>query len=108
MALYPHVAPLLLHAGRVRERAGAWEEAEMLYRRAAEEDGELAAGQQVARATSSIAAARTRRRRAQYRQRAARSSPELGDDVYFKLGNIHYKQGGARGGRAASGAARWS
>src|SRR5690606_11272936 len=39
--LYPHIAVLLLHAGALRERAGAPDEAEVFYRRAVEEDGEL-------------------------------------------------------------------
>src|SRR5690606_40268825 len=38
---YPHVAPLLLHSGAIRERSGSSEEAEVFYRRAVEEDPEL-------------------------------------------------------------------
>lgn len=87
---YPYFAPLLLHLGGIRERRGEWHEAEALYRRAAEE------GMHIPQAYKALGDAFYRRgvyddaERAY--QRAVRQAPELGDDVYFKLGNISYKR----------------
>lgn len=89
--LYPHIAVLLLHAGALRERAGAPDEAEVFYRRAVEEDGELPQARK--------ALGDALYRRGAYEQageqyhRAIELRPDLGDDVYLKLGNIAYKQG---------------
>jgi tetratricopeptide (TPR) repeat protein len=90
IALHPHSAPLHLHYGAVRERRGEWDAAEALYRRAVEEDGELpqahkALGDALYRRGVYDEAADSYRRAIQLR-------PELGDDVYFRLGNIHYKK----------------
>lgn len=95
LRLYPHIAPLLLHAGALRERAGAAEEAEVFYRRAVEEDPELAP------ARKALGDALYRRgaydeATEQYRK-SVELRPELGDDVYLKLGNVAYKQGERRG-----------
>lgn len=91
LSLYPHVAPLLLHAGALRERAGSWDEAEMLYRRAVEEEPDLAP------ARKSLGDALYRRaaypEAAEQYHRAAELNPSLGDDLYLKLGNVAYKQG---------------
>jgi tetratricopeptide (TPR) repeat protein len=90
VALYPTVAPVLLHAGCVRERAGAWEEAELLLRRAAEVE------EPSAQASMSLGDVLYRRgsyaEAEEHYQNALALAPELGDDVYFKLGNIRYKQ----------------
>jgi tetratricopeptide (TPR) repeat protein len=91
LRFYPHIAPLLLHAGALRERAGVADEAEVFYRRAVDEDGDLP------QARKALGDALYRRgaydqATEQYR-RAAELRPELGDDVYLKLGNIAYKQG---------------
>jgi tetratricopeptide (TPR) repeat protein len=89
-ALHPHSAPVHLHYGAVRERRGEWEQAEALYRRATEEDGELpeahkAYGDALYRRGAYEEAAECYRRAIQLRA-------DLGDDVYFRLGNIHYKR----------------
>jgi len=90
VALHPHSGLLLLHLGAVRERRGEWDEAEALYRRAMEEDGDLP---QAHKALGDVLY-----RRGAYEEaaeaygRALKLAPELGDDTYFKLGNIHYKR----------------
>jgi tetratricopeptide (TPR) repeat protein len=88
--LHPHVAPLLLHAGAIRERMGAWDEAEILYRRATEEDPELP------QARKALGDALYRRgaydEAEEHFARAVELAPRLGDDVFLKLGNIRYKQ----------------
>ena len=88
---YPHVSPVLLHAGAIRERMGAWEEAEMLYRRAVEEDPTLVT------ARKALADALYRRTAyadaAEQYDRVVASPNGNGDDALFKLGNIRYKQG---------------
>ncbi|MDP9348300.1 MAG: tetratricopeptide repeat protein, partial [Gemmatimonadota bacterium] len=88
--LHPHSPLLLLHLGAVRERRGEWEEAEALYRRAVEEDGSLP------QAHKALGDALYRRgaydEAAEAFGRAVQVAPALGDDTYFKLGNIHYKR----------------
>jgi len=88
---FPDLAPLLLVVGALHERKGEWEEAEALYRRA------VAADPARAQAHKALGDALYRRglyddAAAAYRA-ATERDPELGDDVYFKLGNIAYKQG---------------
>jgi tetratricopeptide (TPR) repeat protein len=91
LAAFPDLAQLLLHVGAVRERAGAWDEAEVLYRRAVEEDADLA------QAHKSLGDALYHRGKfedaAEELGVAIDLEPELGPDVYFKLGNIEYKRG---------------
>ncbi|HEX6068823.1 MAG TPA: DUF4388 domain-containing protein [Longimicrobiaceae bacterium] len=91
LTLYPHIAPLLLHAGALRERAGAVDEAEVFYRRAVEEDADLAP------ARKALGDALYRRgvydEAAEQYRKAVELRPALGDDVYLKLGNVAYKQG---------------
>ena len=94
LRIYPHIAPLLLHAGAMRERAGLPDEAEVFYRRAVEEDAELP------QARKALGDALYRRgvyeeATEQYR-RAVELRPDLGDDVFLKLGNIAYKAGERR------------
>ncbi|HEX7240801.1 MAG TPA: tetratricopeptide repeat protein, partial [Longimicrobiaceae bacterium] len=90
LALHPHSPLLLLHLGAVRERRAEWTEAEALYRRAVEEDGETP------QAHKSLGDVLYRRgaydEAAESFGRALELAPELGDDTYFKLGNIHYKR----------------
>jgi tetratricopeptide (TPR) repeat protein len=90
IALHPHSAPIHLHAGAVRERRGEWELAEAAYKRATEEDAELP------QAEKSLGDALYRRgaydEAAEAYRRALKIAPELGDDTYFRLGNIHYKK----------------
>lgn len=87
---YPRSAPLLLHLGALKERRGDWDAAEALYRRAAEEDAALPQAQK------SLGDMLYRRgaydEAAACYARAIALRPALGDDVYFKLGNIHYKR----------------
>jgi tetratricopeptide (TPR) repeat protein len=87
---HPHAAPIHLHVGAVLERRGDWERAEAAYRRAIEEDRELP------QAHKSLGDALYRRgtydEAAEAYQRAVAIAPALGDDVYFRMGNIHYKR----------------
>jgi tetratricopeptide (TPR) repeat protein len=88
---YPHVATVLLHAGCIRERSGAWDDAEILLRRAIDADPGLA------QARKSLGDVLYRRglhaEAAEQYDRAVELAPELGDDVYFKLGNLRYREG---------------
>ncbi len=90
IGVYPSCAPLLLHVGAVWERQGEEEVAETMYARAADEDPKLA---QAHKALGDI-----RFRRGAYEQaaedyrRAIGIAPSLGDDVFFKLGTIHYQR----------------
>ena len=87
---HPHAAPVYLHMGAVLERKGDWEQAEAMYRRATEEDGEMP------QAHKALGDALYRRgaydEAAEAYGRAVRLAPRLGDDVYFRMGNIHYKR----------------
>jgi tetratricopeptide (TPR) repeat protein len=89
-AAHPHSAAVHLHYGAVRERRGEWEQAEALYRRAVEEDGDLP------QAHKALGDALYRRggyeEAAESYRRAIALKDDLGDDVYFRLGNIHYKR----------------
>lgn len=90
LALHAHAPALLLHAGALREREGDWEGAQALYRRSAEEDEALP------QARKSLGDALYRagayEEAAEHYRKAIDLQPELGDDVYFRLGNIHYKR----------------
>ena len=90
IGLHAHSAPLHLHLGAVRERRGEWEQAEAAYRRAMEEDGDLPQAQKA------LGDALYRRGAyddaAESYGRALQINAALGDDVYFRLGNIHYKK----------------
>ncbi len=87
---HPHAAPVYLHMGAVLERKGDWEQAETMYRRATEEDRELP------QAHKALGDALYRRGAyddaAECYAQAVRLNPRLGDDVYFRMGNIHYKR----------------
>jgi tetratricopeptide (TPR) repeat protein len=87
---HPHAAPVYLHMGAVLERKGDWDQAEAMYRRATEEDRELP------QAHKALGDALYRRGAyddaADCYQQAVRLNPRLGDDVYFRMGNIHYKR----------------
>jgi tetratricopeptide (TPR) repeat protein len=89
-AAHPHSAAVHLHLGAVRERRGEWELAEAAYRRAMEEDGDLP------QAHKALGDALYRRgaydEAAECYRKAVQMAPDLGDDVYFRLGNIHYKR----------------
>jgi tetratricopeptide (TPR) repeat protein len=87
--LHPASAPLLLNVGAVHERSGDWTAAELLYRRACEEEPTLA------QAHKSLGDSLYRRgafgEAGDAYRVATQLAPGLGDDVYFKLGNIAYK-----------------
>jgi tetratricopeptide (TPR) repeat protein len=87
---HPHAAPVYLHMGAVLERRGDWERAEQLYRRATEEDRDLP---QAHKALGDVLYRRTAYdEAAEAYGHAVRLDPLLGDDVYFRMGNIHYKR----------------
>lgn len=87
---HPTSAPLLCLAGVVAEREGDLERAERLQRRAAEEDPTLP---QPHKNLGDIAYRRGLHDDAlDHFKRATQLDPDLGDDVYTKLGNIHYKR----------------
>jgi tetratricopeptide (TPR) repeat protein len=88
---YPHVAPVLLHAGCIRERSGAWEEAEALLRRTVDADPDLP---QARKSFGDILYRRGQHAEAaeQY-EHAIALDPTLGDDLFFKLGNLRYREG---------------
>jgi tetratricopeptide (TPR) repeat protein len=87
---HPTSAPLLVLAGAIAERRGDLATAERRYRQAAEEDPTLA---QAHKNLGDVAY-----RRALYDEaldhyaRAVQLAPELGDDVYARLGNLHYRR----------------
>lgn len=88
---FPLVAPVLLHAGCILERSGAVDRAETLLRRAVAADPELP------QARKSLGDALYRRGEhaaaAEQYERALALDPQLGDDLYFKLGTLRYREG---------------
>jgi tetratricopeptide (TPR) repeat protein len=90
-AVHPHCAPLLLNLGTVLERRGDWAGGESMYRRACEEDPALP------QAHKSLGDALYRRgalvEAGEAFRLATQLAPQLGDDIFFKLGNIAYKDG---------------
>jgi tetratricopeptide (TPR) repeat protein len=87
---HPHSAPLLLHAGALREREGDWEGAQTFYQRAAEEDESLPQARKSL--GDALYRAGAHEEACVHYRKAIELQPDLGDDVYFKLGNIHYKR----------------
>jgi tetratricopeptide (TPR) repeat protein len=90
LAAHPTSAPLMILAGVIAERRSDFDEAERFYRRAAEEDPGLAhahknLGDLAYRRGSYDAAL-------EHYLRAIELAPELGDDVYTRLGNLYYRQ----------------
>jgi tetratricopeptide (TPR) repeat protein len=89
LRVHPRAAPLLLLAGLIEERRGELDGAERLFRRAIEADPALAQG---FKNLGDLAYRRGAWDEAlPFYQRAAELAPGLGDDVYVKLGNLHYK-----------------
>ena len=88
---YPHVGQVMLHAGAVRERLAAWEEAEMLYRAAVQAEPELAP------ARLALGDALYRRgahaEAAEQYERLLDLAPDRADEAAFRLGNVRYGQG---------------
>jgi len=85
----PESPPLLLIAGLIAERRGAGEEAERLYRRVTDLDPSLVQAQ---KSLGDVAFQRGAHDLALHRyQRAAEIAPDLGDDLYARLGDLHYR-----------------
>ncbi len=91
LGAFPESAPLLLLAGAVAERRGDLDEAERLYLRALDADRQLP---QIHKNIGDVAYRRGLHDDAleQYRKATA-SAPELGDDVFARMGNLHLKRG---------------
>lgn len=86
---HPDSAPLLLLAGLAGERLGDSEGAEIFYRRALEVEPGLA---QTHKNLADVAFARGAADEAmRLYQRAVELAPDLGDDVYGRLGTLHYR-----------------
>jgi tetratricopeptide (TPR) repeat protein len=86
---HPRAAPLLLLGGLLAERKGDMDTAERLYRRALEADPSVP---QTHKNLGDLAYRRGSHDEAlQFYQRAAELAPELGEDLWVKLGNLHYK-----------------
>ena len=89
LSSHAHSAPLLLFAGLIQERRGEYEGAERLYRRVLEADATLP---QAHKNLGDIAYERGSLEEAlQHYHRVSEIAPELGDDTYAKLGNLHYR-----------------
>jgi tetratricopeptide (TPR) repeat protein len=86
---YPDAAPLLLLSGLVSERRGDLDQADRSYRQAIDEDATMP---QAHKNLGDVAYRRGIQGEAlQHYQRAAELDPNLGDDVYAKVGNLLYK-----------------
>ncbi len=87
---HPRSAPLRNNLGVLLERAGKFERAEEVISAALEDDASLA---QLSKNLGDLhyRAGRTEEAQAAY-LRAVKLAPRLGEDVYFRLGNIAFKQ----------------
>jgi tetratricopeptide (TPR) repeat protein len=87
---YPHSAPLWNNLAALHEQAGDLDRAEKVARLALEEDPSLP---QVSKNIGDLCYRGGRVEEAQEAYaRAVKLAPRLGDDVYFKLGNIAFKE----------------
>lgn len=87
---HPSSAPLLLLSGNLAEERQATAEAEAFYQRAAEED---AAIPQAHKNLGDLAQERgTGTEALEHYRRAAESDPQLGDDLYTRMGDIYYRR----------------
>ncbi|MDO8666538.1 MAG: tetratricopeptide repeat protein, partial [Gemmatimonadales bacterium] len=87
---YPKSAPLRNNLAALLERAGHLERAEQLLAAALEEDPSLP---QLSKNLGDLCYRSGRAEEAQQAyQRAIKLAPRLGEDVYFKLGNLAFKQ----------------
>lgn len=87
---YPKSAPLRNNLAALLERAGQLERAEQLLAAALEEDPSLP---QLSKNLGDLCYRSGRAEEAQQAyQRAIKLAPRLGEDVYFKLGNLAFKQ----------------
>ncbi|HSL70921.1 MAG TPA: tetratricopeptide repeat protein, partial [Longimicrobiales bacterium] len=91
LAEHPDAPPLLLMAGLLAERNGAYPTAEKWYRGVLEADPALVQGHK------NLGDVFYRRgmhdEAARHYRRALELSPKLGDDTLAKLANIHYNKG---------------
>jgi tetratricopeptide (TPR) repeat protein len=87
---YPHSGPLRNNLAALHEQAGDLDRAEQVARLALEEDPSLP---QLSKNLGDLCyrAGRIEEAREAY-ARAVKLAPRLGDDVYFKLGNIAFKE----------------
>jgi tetratricopeptide (TPR) repeat protein len=88
---HPHAAVLYNNLAAVHERRGATADAILAVERGLQEDGGLAQLHKLA-GDHAYRAAHYDEALDAY-QRAARANPELGTDVYLKMGNIRYRRG---------------
>ncbi|MBI1723400.1 MAG: DUF4388 domain-containing protein [Gemmatimonadetes bacterium] len=87
---YPKSGPLRNNLAVLLERAGNYERAEQLLLTALEEDPSLP---QLSKNLGDLCYRSARAEEAQQAyQRAIKLAPRLGEDVYFKLGNLAFKQ----------------
>jgi tetratricopeptide (TPR) repeat protein len=87
---YPDSAPLLLLSGAISERRGDLDNADRSYRRVIDEDPAIA---QAHKNLGDVAYRRGSHPEAlQHYLRAAELDPQLGDDLFAKIGNLLYKQ----------------
>lgn len=87
---FPRSAPLLNNLALLYDRQGYEDKAAEGYRRAYEEDGTLA--QALKNEGDLLYRKGAYDEAAEAYQRALRLRPHLGDDIYAKLGNIHYRR----------------
>jgi len=87
--IYSDSAPLLLLLGVISERRGDLDNADRSYRQALDEDATLA---QAHRNLGDVAYRRAAHEEAlQHYLRATELDPQLGDDVFARIGNLQYK-----------------
>jgi tetratricopeptide (TPR) repeat protein len=90
MDVHPDAAPLLLLAGVIAERRGDLSGADRLHRRSLEIDGTIP---QAHKNLGDVAYRRAEHQEAlQHYLRAAQLEPNLGDDVFARIGNLLYKK----------------
>lgn len=87
---FPRSAPLWNNLGTLYERQGLDDKALESYRRAHEEDATIA--QALKNEGDLLYKRAAYEEAAEVYQRAVRTQPRLGDDVYAKLGNIYYRK----------------
>ncbi len=90
VGLHPHAAPLFNNLAVAYERRGSFDDAESYAEKGSYEDGELP------QLHKNVGDYHYRARR--YEQaleaysRVVKLNPEIGDDVYFKIGNLRYRR----------------
>ena len=87
---YPHSAPLHLILGAVAERRNELEAARASYRTAVEEDAHMPQGHKDLGDVAYRLGLHDEA--AEHYEQTIELAPDLGDDVYTRLGNLHYKR----------------